>query len=195
MSTVKTIDELFQSIDICVDEMKDKIKKLTRDYNQYIVRKSKKVSSAVNASTAPLAAKVSQKTIAEIERQNDTICVTILKTGKRCTKKRAEEGPDTELCKLHNNPKFSTLERYDYGLKAANAANANGDVENETQQSDNESSSSSGGDDDAFVEVKLTVDADGDTIDQEGNIWCLEKQYIKGKKDLRTKHKVYFKTV
>jgi hypothetical protein len=198
MSTVKTIDELFQSIDICVDEMKDKIKKLTRDYNQYIVRKSKKVSSAVNASTAPLAAKVSQKTIAEIERQNDTICVTILKTGKRCTKKRAEEGPDTELCKLHNNPKFSTLERYDYGLKAANAVDGDNKTQQGVEQSDDESSSSSGGgggDDDAFVEVKLTVDADGDTIDQEGNIWCLEKQYIKGKKDLRTKHKVYFKTV
>lgn len=196
MSTVKTIDELFQSIDMCVDEMKDKIKKLTRDYNQYIVRKSKKTI----ADATTVATKASQKTIAEIERQNDTICVTMLKTGKRCTKKRAEEGPDTELCKLHNNPKFATLERYDYGL--SNLKNTESDDNNATGTTtptvsdsvlnDNDDDSSSDGD---FVQVKLTVDADGDTIDQEGNIWCLDKQYIIGKKDLRTKHKVYFKTV
>jgi hypothetical protein len=157
MSKVKTEEELFRRI----EEHQEEIKMLIHNYTEYIVKKHKK-----------------QKTIAETERENDNQCLAVLKSKKRCTKKRCEEGPDTELCKLHNK---SDTEVHKVELPPTTSSNPT--------QSDSDS------DDEGVIQVKLTVDADGDTLDQEGNIWCLDKQLIIGKKDLRTKHKVFFKAV
>ena len=194
MSAVKNINELFLKIDLCVDEMKDQIKKLTRDYEQYIVRKSKKSHNASGSNKGTNSSSVKKSTISEIRRQTDTICLAKNKSGKRCTKKRAEEGPDTELCKLHNNSKYAGIDKYEYGELDVEATPP-GPTDPAAEKQDSPETESPNTSDDEFIEVKLTVDADGDTIDQDGNIWCLEKQIIIGKKDPRSKCKLFFKTV
>jgi hypothetical protein len=161
MSKVRTEEELLQRI----SEHQEEIKMLVHNYAEYIVKKHRNKK---------------QKSIAETERENerenDNQCMALLKSKKRCTKKRFEEGSDQELCKLHNK---SDTEIHKIELPPA--------VTSESSDSDDEN--------DDVIQVKLTVDADGDTLDQEGNIWCLDKQLIIGKKDLRTKHKVFFKPV
>jgi hypothetical protein len=160
MSKVKTEEELMQRI----AEHQEEIKMLIHNFTEYIVKKHRKRSV---------------KSIADAERDNDPQCLALLKSKKRCTKKRSEEGPDQELCKLHNK---SDTEVHKIDLPEHTVSNENDDSDSES-------------DDDGIIQVKLTVDADGDTLDQEGNIWCMDKQLIIGKKDLRTKHKVFFKQV
>jgi hypothetical protein len=165
MSRVKSQEELIERI----TELQEEIRRLTEEYLYYIVKKHGKK-------------KKNKKSIAQLERENDTQCLALLKSGKRCTKKRLSPVPDNcdpELCKLHNNSKF------DGKIKKI-------ELEPLPECSEDDSFEDS---DDGITKVKLTVDADSDAIDQEGNIWCMEKQQIIGKKDLKTKQKVYFKTL
>ena len=169
MSQVKTEEELFERL----ADLYEEEKKLIHEYNKYIVKKNRKRKKKI-------------KSIAQLERDNDTQCLAILKSKKRCTKTRSkDESHDFELCKLHNNPKFD-----------GKIIKLELPPLSETSSVDSESAEegSSVDSEEGLINVKLIVDVDGDNIDTDGNIWSMDDQIIIGKKDLRTKQKVYFKS-
>ena len=188
IKTVKTEDELNVQISGHLEE----IKRLVHNYAQYITRKATKRSHSAQSSQSNQPTTKPSGLVSP-----DTICLAMLKTGNRCTKKRSDEGPDLELCKLHNGSRYvGQIAKFEEPpapliqsvptsevVSSSSSPSPNGDLDTSASETD------------GFIQIKLSVDADGDTIDQEGNIWCMDKQDIIGKKDLRTKHKVFFKSV
>lgn len=171
MSRIKTKEELLERI----SQLQTEIQKLVNEYVEYAMAKKNR--------------KKKKKSIAQMQREKDTQCLAQLKNGSRCSKKRSTETDhDPELCKLHNKPKYDgTLVKVELPIMDDNNSVTASDDDSIGEESDEEST------DEDLIQVKLTVDADGHTIDQEGNIWNMEKQIIIGKKDFRTKHKVFFK--
>ena len=176
MSQVKNEEQLFDRI----EELQEELRKLIHEYLEYIGKRKRRVKKT----------KKSVKTPAQIERENDTQCMALLKSGKRCSgKKTKDEAGDVDLCKRHNNPKFEgKIDKIKLPPLTEDDSDNNEDDEDDEYSYDDSS-------DDGIIQVKLSVDADGDTIDTEGNIWCMDKQLVIGKKDLHTKQKVFFKTV
>ena len=169
MSSFKTKEALIAHLSSCIDE-----------YIDYEVsRKKRKRRSVAQQSSPP------QDT--DEEEILDDNCYAIIKNGKRCSKKRSDDPThDKYLCKVHNREKYrTTVERAPKKYKV----NATIDANNTTPDVDSETSSSD------HIEVTLSIDKDGDHVDQDGNIWDLENQIIIGKKDRKTKEKVFFKKI
>lgn len=178
MSQVKTTDELFERL----DELQEESRKLIHDYLKYVAkrrRRHKKKKQAKSGQT---------KSIAQIERENDTQCLAKLTNGKRCSGKKEPDGADLDLCKRHNK---MTKDVVKVELPPLDDPPIIDDDNEELSEESYDDESSS----EEKIAVKLSRDADGDMIDEEGNIWALDQQKIVGKKDLRTKQKVWYKTV
>jgi hypothetical protein len=173
MSQVKDKDELLTRI----NELQEEIKKLVDDFFSFVANTNTNKKK-----------KKPKKSIAQIERENDTQCLALLKSGKRCSKKRSvNEEHDPELCKLHNNQKYKNNVKKVELPPLLDTKNQEDSDDNAEESEDSEF--------DGLKQVKLTIDTDGHAIDQEGNIWDMGKQEIIGKKDIRTKRKVFFKNV
>ena len=148
-------------------------------------------------------------------------CVAILTNGKQCTRERSEKGPDNEVCKFHNNPKFiGRLQKISTPTISVTREVTSSvdkspiekkDVEKETPKEiveivENVEAASEKTDsncnneletkieEDSVEDIFVRKDEDGDLVDQHGNIWDAEDQKVIGKKDLETKQKVYYET-
>ena len=195
MSQVKNEEELFERI----EELQEEMRKLVHDYVEYIAKRRRHKKKKKKAANTENTEKKVKKSIAQVERENDTQCMAELKTGKRCQGKKLPDGTEPDFCKRHNNPKFiATMKKVELPNlpppqeeKLADDSDAECSAEEGSSYSSYEDSS----EESEKIAVKLSRDADGDMVDQEGNIWSLNDQKIIGKKDLRTKQKVWYKTV
>lgn len=116
--------------------------------------------------------------------ENDNVCMAFLTNGKRCSRERHLEGPDTELCKFHNNKKFEG--RLEKVIKGGPSQKKMKRYKKPVKKDDEEVE---------VQEIKLIEDEDGDMVDQNGSIWDVETETIIGKKDLVTKEKLFFKKI
>lgn len=206
MSQVKNEEELFERI----EELQEELRKLLRDFLEYVAKKRyrhKKKKRPQIVVSSPPATTVPNVESTQCAAEKDTQCVVLLANGKRCSgKKSTTEGDDLDVCKRHNNAKFEgklTKIEVPAVVVVAQQVTTNGDRGNEGEgneddesgETEDEPSFTESSDESANIAVKLTRDSDGDLIDQDGNIWTTDSPKIIGKKDLRTKQKVWLKTV
>lgn len=191
MSRVRNREELLDEIGLLVDE-----------YIEYILKKRKRKKlkkaekeSADGESGSGGDGESQAPTVVKVVK-SDPRCLAILKSKKQCTRDKkgseATEDEDPDLCKLHNNPKFKgKLDKMTPSTPAEvnNTSASSGSAE---QSSSDESSSE---DDEDLIEVNITVDTQGNHVDQHGNVWDLEKKLIIGKKDPKTKEVIIHKRI